>query len=55
MDFAVLNAGRDKAHGHIGVRRAVSVVFARDGEVERKTVKGFAVDLNGVVGDHIDD
>ena len=53
-DFAVLDAGRDKAHGDIGVGAAVGVVFARDGEVEGVAVKCLAVFKgDGIGGDHV--
>ena len=49
------DAGGGQEQVDAGVRRAVAVIFAGDGEVERVAVKCLAVDLDWVGGDHVDD
>lgn len=52
-DLAVLDPRGDEAAGDAGVWLAVGFVFARDGEVEAVAVKGLAVDLEWIGGEHI--
>ena len=52
LDLIALDAGRNETGGDAGIRRAVSVVFAVDGEVEAVTVKRFAVDFDWVGSCH---
>ena len=49
------DAGGGQEQVDAGVRRAVAVIFAGDGEVERVAVKCLAVDLERVGGEHMDD